>query len=236
MIPKVIHCVWIGGVKTGLVRPCRASWECFAPEFAIREWGLVRAVDGWRLTVDGDDAGPVRLPDYVGASLAAKKWAFASDWLRFYVLEREGGVYFDYDLELVRALDDLPDGEWCAGEWVEKGARVQFSAAALALERGSITARRMLTAYETLAYGDGRTVGDIMNALGLDVKLLPPAVFCPSDWQGRVTVTAETWGIHHYALSWISPRRRVARWLNWHGLGWLTDVLLKVRRTLSCAS
>ena len=36
-----------------------------------------------------------------------KKWAFVSDYIRFWILEREGGIYLDTDTEVLKSFDDL---------------------------------------------------------------------------------------------------------------------------------
>ena len=218
---KIIHCIWLGGPKTKLAENCRASWERFAPDWEIREWTEV----------------PACAPPYVQRALQRKKWAFASDWMRFWVLEREGGLYLDFDVELVKPLSEalaelgLADGEWCATEWLKNGSRGFAPGAGLALERHSEVARRMLAAYADEQFDGNTTVGDLMSLHGICLQTVAPEVFCPFDHCHRSLRTDRTVGMHHYAFSWITPQRRVARWLNWHGLGWVTEFLLAVRRT-----
>lgn len=227
---KVIHCVWLGGPKTKLAERCYASWSRFAPDWEVREWRLRRDVGGWTLRGGHGVDEPISVPRYVEDALAARKWAFAADWLRFVVLMRDGGIYFDLDLELVHPIESVPSGEWIAGEWICNETAVGQNPCAIQLERGSAIARTMLAVYRTAEFSTDRTVGDLMSAAGVVMKVLPPEVFCPSDHCGRLHVTDRTVGIHRYALSWITPQRRLARWLNWHGLGWVTEFLLKVRR------
>ena len=216
---KVIHCIWLGGEKTKLALECRASWEKFAPGWTIKEWNEI----------------PESAPKYVKDALAAKKWAFASDWLRFWVLEKEGGVYLDYDVELVAPFDRLPEGEWCAAEWMKHGEWGYNPGSGIALEPGSALARKMLEWYETAEFGISKTVGNVMDELlgpperASGIKVLPPEVMSPTDWHGKIHRNESTVAIHHYVLSWITPRRRIARWLSWHGFDWLVQVLLKIR-------
>ena len=223
MIPKIIHCIWLGGPKTELAKKCRASWEKYAPGWEIREH------DHWSCSsTDGD--GDV--PEYVKAAVKAKKWAFVSDWLRFAVLEREGGVYCDYDFELLGPIDDLLDREWTAGEFVKRGSAIGMAACVMALEKGSAVARRMLEVYAKAKFTIDQTVGDLMAVNGIELETLAPEIFCPFDRDGRLHVTPATRGIHHYTLSWITPRRRFAGWLNRHGLSRLVDFLVAVKHRL----
>ena len=220
---KVIHCIWLNGEKTRLAQKCRASWERFAP--------------GWKIVEHGRDEieRQAGVPAYVTAALAEKKWAFASDWLRFVVLEREGGLYLDYDVELVASLDRLPEGEWIAAEWLKHGEWGYNPGSGIALEAHSDLAKRMLAHYASAVFGTAKTVGDIMSEiLGAPettqaIKVLEPEVMSPTDWHGKVHRTDATVGIHHYALSWIGWPRRIARWLSWHHLDWVVQLALKVR-------
>lgn len=220
---RIIHCIWLGGEKTPLARRCRASWERFAPGWEIREWNALPAEVA------------AEVPAYVQAAMQAKKWAFVSDWLRFWVLAREGGLYFDYDVELVAPIERLPAGEWVAAEWVRHHAWGYNPGSGIALEAGSPLARQMLAWYETAPFDMAITVGDALgNLLGPPrethaIRVLPPEVLSPIDWHGKCHRTAATIAIHHYALSWISWKRRVARWFSWHGLDWVVQAALRLR-------
>lgn len=219
---KVIQCVWLGGPKTKLAEKCRASWERFAPDWEIREWNEV----------------PAEAPSYVRRALQERKWAFASDWMRFWILEREGGVYLDYDVELVAPIGCLPDGEWVAAEWLRDNEWGYNPGSGISLAAGSPLARQMLAWYRTAEFGTSQTVGDVMGGIfgkpeeTKAIRVLKPQVMCPTDWQGKVHRTDETVAIHHYALSWITPRRRIARWMSWHGLDWAVRLLLRMRGRL----
>ena len=45
--------------------------------------------------------------EYVKEAYEAKKWAFVSDYARFEILYKYGGLYFDTDVELVKSFDDI---------------------------------------------------------------------------------------------------------------------------------
>ena len=94
MIPKIIHYCWFGGgPMPELAFRCMESWKEMLPGYEIRRWD--------------ENSFDCNICDYVKEAYGRKKWAFVSDYARFYVLEKYGGLYFDTDLELIRPIDDI---------------------------------------------------------------------------------------------------------------------------------
>ena len=94
MIPKIIHYCWFGrGEKPKLVKKCIASWKKYCPDYEIVEWNE----DNFDLNMNG----------YTRMCYAEKKYAYLSDYVRLYVVNQHGGIYFDTDVELVRNPDFL---------------------------------------------------------------------------------------------------------------------------------
>ena len=56
------------------------------------------------------------------------------------------------------------------------------------------------------------------------LAVLAPEVLSAIDMKGHVHETEATLGIHHYALSWGGPKRKILQWLSWHGFRWLVDL------------
>ena len=44
---------------------------------------------------------------FVRDAYKAKKYAFVSDYARFYILYHYGGLYFDTDVEVIKPMDDI---------------------------------------------------------------------------------------------------------------------------------
>lgn len=219
MIPRTIHCCWLGGGrKTALAEKCRASWERFAPGWRVKEW-------------DRESFMHLDPPAFARDAVAAGKWAFAADWLRFAALHREGGVYFDYDMELVAPFD--AEAPFVAGQFLP-GGRSGPEPAAMALEKGSAVAEAMLGEYAAMPFGIKETAGEILSRVlargGLSLAVAEKEVFSPVDTEGRLHITEKTVGIHRCAMSWAGRPRRVARWMSWHGMRRVVDALLAVRR------
>lgn len=220
MIPKIIHCCWFGGTKTRLAGRCLASWRRYAKDWRILERGNDFLSDA---------------PDFAKQAAQAGKWAMVSDWARMRSLWEEGGIYLDFDVELIKPLDDLLDnGEWVAGEWLPDGSIQRNPGGGIALEKGSAIAESMLGEYAKLKFDPNREMMQwIVSHLPENgLKVLPPEVMCPLDGVGKAHITDATHAIHHYAMSDAGRARRIMRWLRWHGLSSLANVLLKMRSAI----
>ena len=94
MIPKVIHYCWFGrNPLPPLAVKCIESWKKYLPDYEIKEWN--------------EDNFDVYTNQYTTEAYQAKKYAYVSDYARFWALYNEGGVYFDIDVEVIKPLDDL---------------------------------------------------------------------------------------------------------------------------------
>lgn len=95
--PKVIHLCWFSGqeIPAGIKR-CIDTWKENFPDYTIKIW-------------DREMALSMNIP-FATEAISVKKWAFAADVVRCYALYREGGIYLDSDIEVVRRFDELIDG------------------------------------------------------------------------------------------------------------------------------
>ncbi len=216
---KTIHYCWFGGnPKPKLILKCIESWKKFCPDYDIKEWN--------------EDNFDVTCCKYVREAYEAKKWAFVSDYCRFYVLYNYGGVYLDTDVELLKPLGEL------SGTFVgfENNNRVN-SGLIRGAEAGDLICGLMLESYAKSAFcnEDGTlnllTVCDreteILCSLGMKrdntlqfiegTTIYPTEYFNPMDMNtGKLCITDNTVSIHHYAASWVSKnermRGRIAKW------------------------
>jgi len=99
MIPKIIHTCWFSNEEfPDDIRRCMNTWKTKLPEYEIRIW----------------NSDILKEPDimncaYVMEAIKAKKWAFASDFIRLFVLYKYGGIYLDSDIEVLKSFDDILD-------------------------------------------------------------------------------------------------------------------------------
>lgn len=214
MIPKKIHYCWFGhGPMPKLAEICIESWKRFLPDYEIKRW---------------DESNfDVNICRYTREAYERKKYAFVSDYARFYVLNKEGGVYFDVDVEVIKPIEDLiAKGPFMA---VESGMIVA-PGLGLASNRDNEFLLRLLDIYNGLQFikPDGSmnvdTVGfyttKLLQTYGWDgsqsevagFKIYPKDFFCPIDYDTKkLTITSNTVSIHHYNESWLTGRDKLYR-------------------------
>lgn len=214
MIPKVIHYCWFGGGELPkTVISCIESWKKFCPDYEIKEWN----------TTNFD----VSCCPYVREAFEAKKWAFVSDYCRFYVLYHEGGVYLDTDVELLKPIDNLMVGAVVGFD--RTGGAVNSGSIRIA-PKGDRVCEMMLKSYHQDRFiknnePDYTTVCnremDIFKKLGLvpdntlqivaDTTVYPAEYFDPKDYRtGDVKIADNTYSVHHYDGSWFSDTEKYA--------------------------
>ena len=187
MIPKIIHYCWFGrGEKPELAKKCIASWKKFCPDFEIREW-------------NEDNCDYLAMP-FMAEAYAAKKYAFVSDVMRLVVLEQYGGVYFDTDVEVVRAVPHQP----IVQAMIDEYKKLHFANA-----DGSLN-----------AVGCPHLNTDVLERFGLirngqeqivaGIHVYPDDYFNPMDsTTGKLTKTENTYSIHWYSMSWLPKRTQM---------------------------
>lgn len=204
MIPKKIHYCWFGGnEKPKAVEKCIASWHKYCPDYEIIEWN--------------EDNFDVNQNPYMKYCYENKKWAFLSDLARLLVVNEQGGIYFDTDVELVRNPDFLLDSPAFIGFETEQYVNTGMG---FGSEPHGIMVKSMIEEYEPLLDGQHGVIGcPILNTkamvkLGLkqngQLQHLPAATVYPIDWfnpyddpTGVLKKTENTVSIHWFSKSWM---------------------------------
>jgi mannosyltransferase OCH1-like enzyme len=192
-IPRIIHQIWLGpDPLPSDHRPWIASWKRHHPDWEHRFW-----------TEEDLPADPIR-PEVLERLRAPVERA---DILRLEILYRHGGVYADTDLECLRAIDPLLDGERFVGVSIKPGRMTNTLIASAPghplLDRALRELQPMQVYWTTWAPRSikesagppllRRLVGDYP-----DVKVLEPPVFFPATPEER----AQASGVHHMARVW----------------------------------
>ena len=232
MIPKVIHYCWFGGNPLPKsAQMCIASWRKYLPDYEIKEWN--------------ESSFDVNIIPYTAEAYKAKKYAFVSDYARFWILYKYGGLYFDTDVEVIKSMDDIiAKGPFLGWENAAKAGATpaQLGVApglGLGVNPGLGLYGEILDIYKDKHYilPDGtysretvvtittdllckyglKNINDIQKVAG--VLIYPKEYFCPKDYRtGIMKITKQTRSIHHYDASWHS-KREVLEEKFWKALG-----------------
>ena len=208
---KKIHYCWFGGNPLpDLAKKCIASWKKFCPDYEIIEWN--------------ESNFDINCNAYVKEAYQAKKWAFVSDYCRFYILYNYGGIYLDTDVELLKSLDELPNTfvGFESPNYVASGL-------IRAAEPNDEICGLMLETYEKdiFSFEGGKTLTvceretEILKGFGLQANgtmqqikgtvVFPMEYFCPLNpitW--KLNITKNTYSIHHYDGSWLLEEDKLA--------------------------
>ena len=226
MIPKVIHYCWFGGKPLPkFAKKCIASWKKYCPSYEIKEWN--------------ESNFDLNACDYVKEAYDSKKYAFVSDYARFDILYKYGGVYFDTDVELIKPIDEIIEGGAFMGvEDLSIGKNTEKISIApglgIAAEAGMKVYKELLDFYHTIHFINsdgsynletvvsyttkilikhGLKISDEIQKVG-DITIYPQEYFNPCDMHTKnIVITEKTVSIHHYAGSWLSKKEKFKRFV-----------------------
>ena len=216
MIPKVIHYCWFGrGEKPELVIKCLKSWKEFCPDYQIIEW-------------NEDNYDIASAPLFVRQALEAKKWAFATDYIRYQLVYEHGGIYLDTDVEVVRCLDSFLSNDAYFG--FQKTSNKVASGLGFGAIKNYFFLHELMNQYDGIPFirQDGTMYITtclerelpvfIKHGLLLDGKeqlleneihIYPADYFSPYDfYTGWMKKTKNTASIHWFSASWYDDEQR----------------------------
>lgn len=211
MIPKIIHYCWFGqNPLPNSALKCISSWKKFFPGFKIRLWN--------------EESFDVNIIPYTAEAYSNNKFAFVSDYARFWILYRYGGIYFDTDVEVLKSFDPiLSNGAFMgreagtagmvapglglgteAGNPIYAELLASYSKLHFLNEDGSFNQKTIVSYTTEVLHNKGLHSEDILEKIG-DISFYPSEFFCPMDsTTGIIRITPNTYSIHHYDCSWIN--------------------------------
>jgi len=186
---------------------CIESWKKYLPDYELILWN--------------EENFDINSNKFVKEAYEAKKWAFVSDYVRLFVLYNYGGIYMDTDVEVLKNLDGflehtafsgyendtlIPTGIMGAeknNSWI-KDLLKYYENLPFINHDGSFNTKpntAIITKLTTEKYGFNAEKG--FQVLKGGLTIYPKDYFCPkSYYDGRVTVTENTYTIHHFSASW----------------------------------
>lgn len=189
-IPKKVWTIWFGDEMPDKIKKCVDTHNIPGYEhhlFTLADIGYIGR--------------------YFKECVDSKQWAKACDFFRMYILNDEGGVYLDADVEVIGTFDDLLDNKMFVGS-EENG----FVSNAIV---GSMPNHPILKDYLGKVERNFIGSGDLVFQPGMflwteivryspDVNIYPPDFFLPyNHHMDRLLKTENTRCIHWFNKSWV---------------------------------
>lgn len=191
---------------------CIASWKKYCPDYEVIRWDETN----YDITKN----------EYMKQAYDAKKWAFVTDYVRLDVIYEHGGIYLDTDVELIKSIDELClDKAFMgigstggvatglgfgaeAGLEVVKELRDYYDKVSFANEDGTYNTAPCVKYQTEYLLEHGFVDEDILQKVE-DITIYPKEYLCPMDYStGELTITDNTYCIHHYESTHWSERAR----------------------------
>lgn len=206
MIPKIIHYCWLSNDPIPEeFQKYMESWKKYLIGYEFKLWNF--------------DIFDKESSLWVSQAFDAKKYAFATDFIRLYAVYNYGGIYMDMDVEVLKPFDDLLDRDLFFG--YETSTPPRLEAGCFGATKGN------LFIGECLKYYDNRPF--IQEDGTFDTLVLPKIItpiykklvkaepfttdfFTAKSYRtGEITTTKKTYTIHHFAGSWLEDREAKLR-------------------------
>ena len=217
MIPKILHYCWFGGQPLPEdIKRYLQSWKKQCPDYKIMRW------DETNFDVTSNK--------FCQQAYENRKWAFVSDYFRLKILYDYGGIYMDTDVEVLQKLDDFLHCKWFSGfEKSESGYNIPTGT--MGSEKGSPLIKELLEYYEDNDFigtdGCFNTTSNVViitdyikqkynvimdgqyKLFGDGFALYPFDYFCAKSFvTGKLYLTSNTYTVHHFKGSWLTPRQK----------------------------
>lgn len=220
MIPKIIHYIWFGGKPfPGKVQKCIDSWHKYLPDYKFMLWN--------EATFD------VSSCQFTEQAFKQKKWAFVSDYVRVWALNKYGGWYLDTDIEVLKPLSPFEEKRMILGT-DHDGALT----ALMGSEVGHPFWKKVLAKYDAMKFiNEDGSLNMIVNNTHLQEilaeygyvfenkyqELNEGVVVYPDDYfhvanveKGTIHKTENSYAIHWHTLLWTSDMSHWMRFFRIH--------------------
>jgi mannosyltransferase OCH1-like enzyme len=213
-IPKIIHYCWFGGKPLPeLAKKCISSWKKYCPDYELILWN--------------EKNFDVNIISFTSQVAKTEKWAFITDFLRAHVIFYYGGIYLDTDVELLKPFDDAMLQNKCFSGFENIGYVNPGNI--FAGEKGCVIAKELMDFYSSYNFINKKgklnctpipsIFSNMLLKYGLKqnnyyqdlciITIYPTEYFCPKDFQtGIISITDNTYSIHHYEGSWLSDDKK----------------------------
>jgi len=213
-IDKTIHTIWVGpnNLKS-CHRRWMKTWKKVNPDFnfiiwtdnpnlVVPEWMEVKCIPCY-----------IFISEWYRDSIKAKKYAYAADIVRSFVIYAYGGIYLDTDVRCIKPFDEvLLNNRYMFG--YEGTTHIQggiFGASAY-----NDYVKRMLDyyLYNKFDIHQLKTIPILMTEIykkyNYDFTIYPHDYFiCMNQYTRKITLTDNSYTVHMYDFSWGSTRDKI---------------------------
>ncbi len=215
---------------------CIASWHQFLPDYKLQLWN--------------EDSFDISSVPYAKEAYEARKFAFVTDYVRLYALYHFGGIYMDTDVEVVKNMDtllplpafsgfesdhEIPTGIMASeahNAWADEQLRY-YTGRHFLRPGGSYDCTTNVEIISGIMAANGFSLKNDYQIYKECMHMFPKDYFCPKSRTGIITLTANTYCIHHFEGSWQPVGSKIKRFIFRKMIGpVLTDKLVKLKRSL----
>ena len=210
-IPKIIHYCWLSNEPIPeKLQKCMDSWKEKLQDYEFILWNF--------------DRFDINTSLWVKDAFHAKKYAFAADYIRLFAVYNYGGIYLDMDIEVIKPFDDLLDSEYMIAY---EDDNQNIEAGCFGSIKSTQFFKDCLEFFKNTNYKksteNGYRLPRIMNKILSknkkfdSIKIYSKDYFTAKSFQtGIITITDNTYCVHHYAGSWVSEDKQKANREKWN--------------------
>ena len=212
MIPKIIHYCWFGrGPMPEDNLKCIESWKKFLPDYKLMLWNE-----------DNYDVNSIK---FTRQAYQKKKYAFVIDPVRLQLLREHGGIWLDTDIEIIKNLDPLLElpafmsfesdtllhtgivGSEKGAAWTDEYWKY-MNRKPFIRWNGRLNKTPSTVIISRILKKRGVKLDNTFQIYDDSLHIFPKDYFCPKDYKtGKITITDNTYCIHHFAGSWTYSGR-----------------------------
>lgn len=158
MIPKKIHYCWYGDEIPLKIQKYMATWSVLA-DYQIIEWN--------------ENNCDLEKNDFIKEAVKRKQWAYVSDYFRILALYKEGGIYLDTDVKVLKSFNDLLSYSGFMGYIFDNS----IGTAVLGFEKGHSFLKKILDVYKTARWTSDGEIEVYLSGGGYQICQVNNTIF-----------------------------------------------------------
>ena len=185
---------------------CIESWKKFLPDYKLMLWNE-----------DNYDVNSIK---FTRQAYQKKKYAFVIDPVRLQLLREHSGIWLDTDIEIIKNLDPLLElpafmsfesdtllhtgivGSEKGAAWTDEYWKY-MNRKPFIRWNGRLNKTPSTVIISRILKKRGVKLDNTFQIYDDSLHIFPKDYFCPKDYKtGKITITDNTYCIHHFAGSW----------------------------------